>query len=141
MATVLVGAYGADPSTIWPEKYSSCFWNFVTGWTCQTVDAPAPLPPPPNGNGGGIQQPLGNTPDPNASPMLPVLASGPGGTGCGCCGGGGMAPVAGSPLPGVSPAIPTATGAKQCGQCGYTNREALLAVAVAFAFFLLTRSK
>lgn len=136
MATVLVGAYGADPSTIWPEKYSSCFWNFTTGWTCQTVEAPAAPSPTPT-------QPLGNTPDPNANPvMLPVVGAGIGGNGGGCCGkcGGGSsvsAPM--STVPVLSGEV-TATG-KQCGdcKCGYTNREALLAVAVAFLFFILVR--
>lgn len=138
MATVLVGAYGADPSTLFPEKYSSCYWNFVTGWTCQTVDAPIA---PPAGDPLQPPQPLGNTPDPNVPVMLPVV--GTGGNAGGCCGRcGGNASMPSSPMAGV-PVLSgevTATG-KQCGdcKCGYTNREALLAVVVALAFFLLVR--
>lgn len=141
MATVLVGAYGADPSTTQPEKYSSCFWDFVTGWVCQTVDAPAAPPPPiydPGYDPG--PQPLGNTPDPNASPaMLPVMNGGTGGGCCGRCGGGGGSVAAPTGVP-TTNGVVTATG-KDCGscKCGYTNREALLAVAVALAFFLLAR--
>jgi len=137
MATVLVGAFGADPSTTQPEKYSSCFWDFVTGWVCQTIDAPAAPPPVYD---PGPQQPLGNTPDPNASPaMLPVLSSGLSSGGCcGRCGGSGGA----SSPTGVSTANGTVTETgKDCGgcKCGYTNREAMLAVAVALVFFVLVR--
>ena len=138
MATVLVGAFGADPSTTQPEKYSSCFWDFVTGWVCQTVETPTAPPPVYD---PGPQQPLGNTPDPNANPMLPVLAGnvGAGGGCCGRCGGGSMpSPIAGS----VSTVngVVTDTGKNCAGcKCGYTNREALWAVAVALAFFVLVR--
>lgn len=136
MATVLVGGYGSDPSTIWPEKYKSCFWNFITGWQCETADPLPPAAPPP------AAPPLGSTPDPNNPPsMLPVLSTGGGfASGCGCCSGAvpTSAPVA------SSGAVVAESGAvvvaKNCGDCGYTNREALLALAVALAFFLLLGS-
>lgn len=135
MATVLVGAYGADPSTIWPEKYSNCYWNFTTGWTCETVETPAP--PPSSG-----PQPLGNTPDPNTNPaMLPVVGTG-GNTG-GCCGRcGGNTSMPSLPMANVPVLSGEATAiAKQCAdcKCGYTNREAMLAVVVTLAFFILVR--
>lgn len=141
MATVLVGPVGTDPSLTQPEKYSSCFWDFVTGWVCQTVEAPT-APPPVYNPSSPEPQPLGNTPDPNANPvMLPVagVATNAGGC-CGRCGG--NASVASSPMPAI-PVLSgevTATG-KQCGdcKCGYTNREAMLAVVVALAFFVLVR--
>jgi hypothetical protein len=135
MSTVLVGAYAADPSTIWPEKYSSCFWNFTTGWTCETIETapeePTPLSPQ------QPQQPLGNTPDPNANPiMLPVSGVAAGGGCCGRCGGGSVSsPTTGVPIAGAV----SATGKNCACKCGYTNREAMLAVAVALVFFLLVR--
>jgi hypothetical protein len=136
MATVLVGAYASDPSQIWPEKYKSCYWNFVTGWTCETADPPVVTPPPPVDDG---YTPIDNgAVSPN---VLPVVSGAAGMTksGCGCCGGG-SASV--SPLTGpVSSPVSTAVVAgNPCG-CGYTNREALLAVAVAFVFFAIIARK
>lgn len=148
MATVLAGTTFTDPSILYPEKYKSCFWNFVTGWQCETIDTPPPsLPPvyspPPETSGepsGAI--PLGTTPDPNASPaMLPAY-------GCGCCGS--NAAILSSPISGAAGSslatVPTLSGevsatGKNCVdcKCGYSNREAMLAVAVALAFFLLVR--
>lgn len=132
---VLAGSTAADPSTIYPEKYKyPCYWNFVTGWQCELLDAPAPQAPAPQ-----APAPLGNTPDPNAQPMQPVLsAGGVMRSGCGCCGGGNVATVPGTAP--VSAAVATATATvAPCDGCGYTNREALLAAAAALVFFLLVR--
>lgn len=143
MATVLAGTTFTDPSILYPEKYKSCFWNFVTGWQCETVEeTPIFDPEVDKSKPLSESQPLGTTPDPNASPtMLPAY-------GCGCCGS--NAAVLSSPMSGVPGSslatVPTLSGevsatGKNCVdcKCGYTNREALLAVVVALAFFLLVR--
>lgn len=135
MSIVLVGAYASNPSTIWPEKYKSCYWDFITGWACETADPPVVAPPPPVDN--GYTPPVDNGVSPN---VLPVVSGAAGTTksGCGCCGGGSasISPPSGP----VSSPISTAVVAKPCG-CGYTNREALLAVAVAFVFFAILARK
>jgi hypothetical protein len=68
----------------------------------------------------------------------PVSGVAGGGSRCGCCGGNGaISPISGAP---IIPGVVTETGKKCAGcKCGYTNREAMLAVAVALVFFLLIR--
>jgi len=127
MATVLVAPYGADPSTIWPEKYSSCFWNFVTGWVCETIDQPV------NGTTTATDPVNGFAP---ISDGLSAVAIETAGRNCGCCGNGDKVSP-GSPSGAVAIAGSLLTAGK-C-RCGYTNREALFALGVAVAFFLLVR--
>lgn len=138
MATVLVGAYAQNPATTWPNLYSSCVWNFVTGWTCQTVEAPQapppqalpPAPPPPN-NGGGL--PVMNA----GSPTTP-------GGGNGCCGcTGGAMPGAGvqAPVMSLAPvAGPTVAPKPCCGQCAPKGRGLVLVVALV-AVVLVIRAR
>ena len=140
MATVLVGAFAQNPATTWPNLYSSCVWNFVTGWTCQTVDAPPPpappspgLPPvpPPAPLGGGL--PIMGAP---ASSQ----ASGGGNGCCGCTGGGAM-PGAGVQTPAMSLATIAGPTVKPCcGKCAPKGRGLIL-VAALVALVLVLRAR
>lgn len=128
MATVLVGAYAQNPAHLWPNVYASCVWNFVTGWTCQTVDPVTTEPV-------SAPDPL-NVDMPSPLPVSSVSGALPNDSGrdCGCCGGGS---VANGLTPSLTGGIAvTATATRKCS-CGYTDRQALLAMAVAVGFILL----
>lgn len=141
MATVLVGAYAQNPATTWPNLYSSCVWNFVTGWTCQTVEAPPPAPPP--------QLPQPPAPPPNGGGQLPIMGGGSpsmaGGSSNGCCGCSGAATM---PAPGgvQAPVLSLATSAAPvvakpcCGKCAPKGRGLIL-VAALVALVLVVRAR
>ena len=131
MATVLVGAYGADPSTIWPEKYSSCFWNFITGWTCQTVDAvissPTPTYPAPTTTAPLAQSPL------SGSAPLNLAMTGKSGC-CNCSRSSGALSASAPAIASGSAPAPTSSG---CGCGGKCQKPEALGVFYAIALIII----
>lgn len=133
MATVYAGTSGLNPAHTNPQLYSSCVWDYVIGWICQTNDTQVNTPSPPSydPNPPTVDYP---TPTPALAPAMASSQS----NDCGCCGpsGGVGAPVSSSVVSAVAGMPNKCAG---CNRCGYTNREALLAMLLAFGAFLLLK--
>lgn len=95
---------------------------------------------------GQIQQPQEPTqtppsllaPEPNQSPALTmsVVSTAKTGKNCGCCGPNGGSGVGGALSGPITTPPPTGT-VNNCGDCGYTTRDVLLALIAATIFLML----
>jgi hypothetical protein len=127
---VLAGTSANNPSLTDPTL-KNCFWNFVTGWQCEKVEPVQEQPPP----SYSPEEPTNGNSFPAPLAMLPVVASE--GRDCGCCGSSGGGSIV---SPGFTSGPVTATTAKPCDDCGYTNKEAVMAMILgAIVLYLFSR--